>query len=178
MRSHSERGGVIGSLLLILGILVLITMVAVVAGGLYIAHHVRVTASNTRQGEAVSIETPFGSVHVRDDNKLDPKRLGVPIYPGAVIRDDQHKLAKVELNFGNEENSLAIVAGEYSTPDPIEKVREFYRGELPHWMVSEGPRGDVHFSFTEGGYKRMVVLTGRDGFTRIALVSIGQPAAN
>ena len=151
---------------------------AIAAGGLYLAHHVHVTASNTKQGDAVSVDTPFGSLHVREDSRIDPKRLGIPVYPGAELRHDHHNLASVELNFGNEDKALAVVAGEYTTPDSMEKVREFYHGELPHWMVSEGRRGDVHFSFTEGGYKRMVVLTERDGFTRIALVSIGQPAAN
>jgi hypothetical protein len=178
MRSHRERGGVLGSILLILGILCLVAVVAVVAGGLYIARHVHVTASEDKHGGAVSVETPFGSVHVREDSKMDPRRLGVPIYPGAVLREDNHKLASIELNFGSGSKELAVVAGEYTTPDPIDKVREFYRGELPHWMVSEGRRGDVHFSFTEGGYKRMVILQQRDGVTTIGLAAVGAPAAN
>jgi hypothetical protein len=178
MRSPRERGGVLGSILLILGIFCLVAAVAVVAGGLYIARHVHVTASEGKHGGAVSVETPFGSVQVREDSKMDPKRLGVPIYPGAVLRDDKHNLASVELNFGSENKDLAVVAGEYTTPDPIDKVREFYSGELPHWMVSEGSRGDVHFSFTEGGYKRMVILQSRGGLTRIGLAAVGTPAAN
>jgi len=178
MPYHPQRGGVVGSLLLILGILVLATVVTIVAGGIYLARNVHVTASKTQQGKDVTVETPFGSLNVREDARLDPKRLGVPLYPGAVLAQDHHKLAKVELNFGNDGQGLAIVAGEYTTPDSIDKVREFYRAELPHWMVSEGRHGDVHFSFTEGGYKRMVVLKERGGLTCIALVSIGAPAAN
>ena len=39
-----------------------------------------------KHGETVNLETPFGSVRVREDDKVDPKRLGVPVYPGAVLR--------------------------------------------------------------------------------------------
>lgn len=177
MRSHPERGGILGSILLVLGILVLITTVAIVAGGLYLARHVHVTASNGKHGN-VTVETPFGSMHVREDSKLDPKRLGVPIYPGAVVSNDGHRLATVELNFGSDDKQFAVVAGEYTTPDPIEKVREFYRSELPHWMVSEEHHGHVQFSFTEGGYKRIVVLKERGGETRIGLASVGSPPTN
>ena len=178
MRSDSERGGILGFLLLMLGILCLVAMVAVVGGGLYFARHVHVTAGQGRHGGDVSVETPFGSVHVREDGRLDPKRLGLPVYPGAVLRDDRHKLASVELNFGSEDKELAVVAGEYTTPDSIDRVRDFYRGELPHWIVSEGHHGDVRFCFTEGGYKRMIVLSRHGGLTHIGLASVGSPAAN
>jgi hypothetical protein len=178
MHRHSEKGGIIGAFLLILGILVLLAMVSVVAGGLYIAHHVRMSKAASSHGQNVDVETPFGSVHVREDGTIDPKRFGVPVYPGAVLREDHHKLANVELDFGSEGKQVTVVAGEYTTPDSIEKVREFYRDELPHWMVSEDRHGGVKFSFTEGGHKRIVVLKHHGGYTSIALVSVGEPAVN
>lgn len=178
MHSNPERGGVVGTVFLLLGILVLIAMVAVVAGGLYIAHNIRVNAERGRHGEAVSLETPFGSMRVREDSKLDPKQFGVPVYPGAVLREDHHKLASIELNFGSENKELAVVAGEYTTSDPVEKVREFYRGELPHWMVREDHHGAVHFSFTEGGQKKIVAISRRGGLTHIGLAFVGEPGAN
>jgi hypothetical protein len=179
MPSNSARGGALGAVLTVIGILVLVAMVGMVAGGLYIAHHVRVESSAGAHGHNVSIETPFGSMHVREDLKADPKRFGVPVYPGAVLAQDHHKLAKVEFNFGSDESQgFAIVAGEYTTSDPIEKVRQFYQGELPHWMVSDDHRGRVHFSFKEGGYQKIVVLERRGDTTRIALASIGAPASN
>ena len=178
MHSHSERGGVVGAILMVLGIGVLVVMVCVVAGGLYVAHHVRVSTAQGSRGETVDVETPFGSVHVREDAKLDPKSFGVPVYPGATLSDDHHKLAKVELNFGPDDEVVTFAAGEYSTPDSIDKVRDFYSGELPHWLVTEDRHGAVHFSFTQGGHKRIVVIKERAGRTCIALASVGEPAVN
>ena len=178
MRSHPERGGILTSLLLVLGVLILAAMVAVVAGGIYVARNIHVTSSGGKHGETVNVETPFGSVRVREDDKVDPKRLGVPVYPGAVLREDRHKLASIELDFGSEDKELAVVAGEYTTPDPIETVRAFYRSELPNWVISEERHGEVHFSFSEGGHKRIVALKRRGGLTTIGLASVGAPVAN
>jgi hypothetical protein len=179
MHSNSERGGIVGTILLIMGVLVLAAMICTVGAGLYIAHHVRVEAIDSSHGKNVSVETPFGAIHVREDSQADLKRIGVPVYPGAVLDNDHHKLAKVELDFGADESKqLAVVAGEYTTPDPIDKVREYYRGELPHWMISDDHRGRVHISFHEGGYKKIIVLEPAGGGTRIKLASIGAPAVN
>lgn len=178
MRSHSERGGVIGTIFLLIGILALVAMACIVTGGLYLAHHVRVNRADSARGETVSVETPFGSVHVREDERLNPKSLGVPIYPGATLTHNHHKPASVELNFGSDEKEISIVAGEYVTPDSIDKVRDFYRDELPHWMISTDRHGSVSFSFTEGGHKKIVVLKERGHMTLIALASVGEPPAN
>jgi hypothetical protein len=178
MHSHSERGGVLGSIFLVLGILALVAMVGIVTGGFYLARHVRVNTTDGSHGGTVDVETPFGSVHVREDSRLDAKSFGVPVYPGATVTRDHHKLANVELNFGSEDREISIAAGEYVTPDPIGKVREFYRDELPHWMVSTDRHGAVNFSFTEGGHKKIVVLKERGDVTSISLVSVGEPPAN
>ena len=180
MRSRSERGGIVGAILLLVGVLVLVAVVCAVGIGCYFARHVRVETAEGARGKNVSVETPFGSVHVREDSQADLKRLGVPLYPGATPDTDRAKSAKVDLSFGSSDDSkqFAVVAGEYATADPIGKVREFYRGELPHWMVSSDRNGQVSFSFTEDGYQKIIVLECRDGGTRIKLVSIGEPAAN
>lgn len=179
MYSNSERGGVIGAILLVIGVMVLVAMVITVGAGLYLAHHVRVDAADGDHGKNVNVETPFGSVHVREDSTFDPKRFGVPVYPGAMLDSDHHKLAKVELNFGGDDSKqLALVAGEYTTADPIDKVREYYRQELPHWMISDNRHGKVDISFQEGGQKKIIVLEERSRGTRIKLVSIGEPAVN
>jgi len=154
-------------------------MVAVVGTGVYVMHHVSVSTDRGAHGGNVDVETPFGSVHVREDSKLDPRSMGVPVYPGAVLDGDHHHLAQVELKFGNDESKeLAVVAGEYTTTDSFEKVRDYYRNELPHWLIADDHRGRVNFSFTEGGHKRIVVIEGWNGGTRIKLASIGEPAVN
>ena len=173
---HRQRGGALAAIILTVLILGVVTIAALVGTGLYVASNVRVAGSNAR-GEA-TVETPFGSVHVRGNSAFDPKRMGVPVYPGAVRRRDRHKLASVHLDFGNEHKEFSVVAAEYHTYDSLEKVAEFYQHELPHWMFSQKRHGGMQLELTEGGYRKMVAIYEDDGETRIALASVGEPASN
>lgn len=170
MRKGFRRGGVLTTLLL--GVIV--AAVLVVAAGFFLGSQVRVTTS---AGERFSLETPFGSVRVRDRSKIDPRHLGIPVYPGAVRRSDS-KAASLELDLGDEHGELTVVAAEYTTPDAIEKVREFYHKELPGWIITETRPKCLRITRSADGCKRVVVLQERWGGTRIALASVGEPAAN
>jgi hypothetical protein len=57
-------------------------------------------------------------------------------------------------------------------------VTEFYRHQLPHWIVSEKRHGGLQMEYSEDGYKRFVAIRERDGRTRIGLASMGEPASN
>ena len=143
----------------------------------FIATNVRVTHEGAR-GEKVRVETPFGSLRVRESRRLDPKAFGVPIYPGAVPESDENKAASIEFSSGDDTKELAIVAGAYTTTDSADKVMDFYRKELPHWIVKTKRHGGTELEFSRGGYKRIVAIKERGGLTRIGLASVGEPAAN
>ena len=159
--------------ILVLGVLGIATLVTT---GLYVADHVRVTERDAR-GET-TVETPFGSVHVRDNARFDPKHMGVPIYPGAIREEDSRKLASFRFDFGDVHKAFAVSAATYRTSDSIDRVTDFYRGELPHWLISQKEDGGLQLSFTRHGYKRFVAICEDDGETRIALASVGEPASN
>ena len=117
---------------LVLGALGIATLVAT---GLYVADHVRVTETSAR--DETTVETPFGAVRVRDNARLDPRHMGVPIYPGAVREDDSRKLASFRFDFGDVHKAFAISAAEYRTSDSVDRVTDFYRDQLPHWLISQ-----------------------------------------
>jgi len=104
--------------------------------------------------------------------------LGVPIYPGAKRDDDSRKLASFRFDFGDVHKAFAVSAATYRTSDSIDRVTDFYRGELPHWLISQKEDGGLQLSFTRHGYKRFVAICEEDGETRIALASVGEPASN
>jgi hypothetical protein len=160
-------------MVLMLGVL---GVVALVATGVFVADHVHVMDNDAR-GET-TVETPFGSVHVRDNARFDPERLGVPIYPGAVREEDSHKLASFRFDFGDVHKAFAVSAASYRTPDSIDRVTDFYRDRLPHWLISQKDNGGLQLSFTKHGYRRFVAICEDDGETRIALASVGAPASN
>jgi hypothetical protein len=176
MSNKLRHGGALAAILLTVLILGALTVAALVSTGLYVAHNIRMTA-RTGRGEA-TVETPFGDVHVRESAAFDPKRMGLPVYPGAVRRRDRHKLASVHLDFGDKHKEFSVAAAEYRTYDSLDKVVEFYHHELPHWMFSHERHGGMQLELTEGGYRKMIAIYDDEGETRIALASVGEPASN
>ena len=76
-----------------------------------------------------------------------------------------------------------VIAAHYTTADPVEKVAAFYREKLPEWtMAASGERpghgGECRFELRGHGFRRVVAIHGEGGLTRIALASVGEPAAN
>jgi hypothetical protein len=172
----NSRGGTIAGVMLTVLVLALLAVAALVATGLYIAQNVRVTERGG--GGQTTVETPFGSVRVREGGKLDPQQWGVPVYPGAVREEDSRKLASLRVDFGERHKEFAVAAAEYRTPDSLERVYDFYRDQLPHWMFSERRHGGMRLELSEGGYKKIIVIHREDGETRIGLASVGEPASN
>lgn len=176
MPQNCRRGGALAGIVLTVLILGCLGIAALVGTGVYIADHVRVTERSAR-GET-TVETPFGSVRVRDNSRFDPKHMGVPIYPGAVREEDSRKLASFRFDFGDIHKAFAVSAAEYRTSDSVDQVTDFYRGQLPHWLISHKEDGGMQLSFTKHGYKRFVAIYEDGGETRIALASVGEPASN
>jgi hypothetical protein len=176
MPRDSRRGGIIAGVMLMVLMLGVLGIAALVTTGLYVASHVRVT--ETSAGGETTVETPFGAVRVRDNARFDPKHMGVPIYPGAVRQRDCRNLASFHFDFGHVHKAFAVSAAEYRTSDSVDRVTDFYRDQLPHWLISQKEGGCTRLSFTKGGYKRFVAIYEDDGETRIALASVGEPASN
>jgi hypothetical protein len=176
MPRNGRRGGALAGIVLMVLMLGVLGIVALVGTGLYVADHVSVTEASAR--DETTVETPFGTVRVRDNARIDPKHLGVPIYPGAVREHDAHTLASLHFDFGDIHKGFAVSAAEYRTSDSVDQVTDFYRGELPHWLFSQREDGRMQLSLTKHGYKRFVAIYEDDGETRIALASVGEPASN
>jgi len=174
-RDH-RRGGALAGIILMVLVLGALGIVTLVGAGFCLASHVRFTETSAR-GET-TVETPFGTVRVRDNARLDPKHMGVPIYPGAIREDDSRKLASFRFDFGDVHKAFAVSAAEYRTSDSVDRVTDFYRDQLPHWLISQKENGGMQLSFTKHGYKRLVAIYEDDGETRIALASMGEPASN
>lgn len=176
MMSSSRRGGVLSVVMISVLAVIVVVAAGLVYAGFYLAHNVKVTKTD-RHGEQTTVETPFGTVRVRERTRLDPKQIGIPVYPGAVRRDE-NKLASFELDAGDLHKSLSVAAAEFTTPDPVEKVCDFYRQELRDWVGREKHPGSWHFEAKDGGHRRIVSVRQEDGETHIGLASIGEPASN
>jgi len=97
--------------------------------------HVQVNKNSDGTDKNVKIDTPLGGLHVRsgDTNAAD---VGLPVYPGATIAPDKDgdKSADVHMGFGQWQLRVKVV--NYQTPDPQDRVLDFYQKAL-------GRYGDV-----------------------------------
>lgn len=88
-----------------------------------------VTSDKSKDGkDKVDIKTPFGSLKV--DEGVDPRDTGMPLYAGATPYHKPEGHDSANVNISSEFFGLKVVAGEFTTPDSPDKVRDFYQTSL------------------------------------------------
>lgn len=119
---------------------------------------------NVRKGDngedkKVDIETPMGGIHVSKDAAA--RDTGLPVYPGAREKEKgnagEEKNANVNISAGF--FGLKVVAIEYLSDDPPEKVVGYYQDQLKkygtilvcHASNRHGDSGDVDVHLGKGG---------------------------
>jgi len=103
----------------------------------------------------VDIDTPVGGIHVDED--ADVRDTGLPLYPGAKPKpksdDGDKKSANVNLSaFGY---GLKVVALEYESDDPPDKIVAYYQGQLKKYGTVLQCHSNSSFS-VDGGNKGYV----------------------
>jgi hypothetical protein len=170
---NSRRGGVLFGLLAAgLRVFVVITCT-----GLYIAHNIRVATRDRRDGADVSIDLPGGHFSVRAHDKPGAVVAGVPNYPGARMGENSGGNATFEWSDRHGEKDFAVTASDMITDDSVDQVADFYRQQLPNWIVTKKWH-EVHMEFHDGGYKRIVSIEAKRDGTHIGVASFGKPASN
>ena len=163
----------------VLGIAVL-TIGGLVALSYVFASKVHVVTTKDRDGreESVRLETPFGRLRVDKNTQIDPKLLGIPIYPGAKTVEGDSGGARVDLDLDFADKSLRVVALEMETSDPADKVIAFYRENATDFVFSEKANGKVEFKLKHEQLRKAIGIREQRGKTRISLANIGEPEAN
>lgn len=112
---------------------------------------INVKKDNNGEDKKVDIETPVGGIHV--SKGADVRDTGMPVYPGARQKDDDksgdEKSANVNISAGF--FGLKVVAVEFLSDDPPEKVTAYYKDQLKKYGVilechttnRHGDSGDV-----------------------------------
>ncbi|MBV9180587.1 MAG: hypothetical protein JO356_04690 [Acidobacteria bacterium] len=94
---------------------------------------VNVKKGNDGEDKNVDIKTPFGEIHV--DKGADVRDTGLPVYHGARLKpkndDGEEKSANV--NISTSAFGLKVVAVQYESDDPPEKIVAFYQNELKRY---------------------------------------------
>ena len=92
--------------------------------------NVNVKKDSEGQEKKVDIETPIGGLHV--SKKADVRDVGLPVYPGARRKEtkedgDEHSAS---VNISSSLFGLRVVAVEYSSDDPPERLVSYYKDQL------------------------------------------------
>jgi hypothetical protein len=178
MKSRNpRRGGILGGLL----ISALIIVCLMIAGGLFVARHIRIQTTERNGGDDVSIDTPGGhlSIHAHDNAGA---ATDLPVYPGAHRKSDSSGNAVVEWTsnheHGTDDGGFSVSASEMITTDSLDKVVNYYRGQLPNWVIVNEKHGAVRLELREGGYKRIIAISEHKDGTHIGVASLGGAASN
>ena len=156
----------------------------VVAAIVMLVFAVRILSRNIRVQEAgnegqktVNIDTPFGHVTVHENDQLDPGKIGIPIYPGAV-RSKEKGGVDFQYDAGDLHKDLTASGAGYFTDDDAAKVEDFYNQKFPSWNKRWSNNGEYEMESKEDGHFRVIGIKRENGHTRIGVASIGAPAAN
>ncbi len=91
---------------------------------------INVKKADNGEEKKVDIETPVGGIHV--SKGADARDTGLPVYPGAKPKDinetGEEKSANVNISAGM--FGLRVVAIEFLSDDPPEKVATYYKDQL------------------------------------------------
>jgi len=106
-----------------------------------------INADKNKEGAGrVDIKTPMGNLHVNE--QPDIRDVGLALYPGAKpaekTNSEDKKSANVNLSFPGFD--LKVVAAEFHSDDPNDKVVAFYNKELQHY----GKIVECHGKWTGG----------------------------
>jgi hypothetical protein len=113
---------------------------------------VNVKKNDGGEDKKVDIETPFGGIHVSND--VDVRDTGLDVYPGArqkpKTNDGDEKSANV--NISTSKFGLRVVAVEFLSDDPPEKLIKFYKDQLKKYgSVVECHTSHHHVTVNRGG---------------------------
>ena len=104
---------------------------------------INVKKNENGEDKKVDIQTPIGGIHV--SKNADVRDIGLPVYPGARVKEKeaegQEKSANVNISSGL--FGLKVVAIEYESDDPPEKLISYYNDKLKKYgTVLECHRND------------------------------------
>ena len=178
-RTHPSTGRLAAIVAAVIAGVFLLMAAGLFLVGYRFASRIRISsAPDGRRDGTVRIETPLGNLRVQKQAEIDPKLLGIPLYPGAAAVEGKGVGARVDLDLDFADKSLRVVAVQMETADPIDKVVAFYRQEASDYSFNQKSGEAAEFHWSEGPWKKIIAIRERRGKTNISLANVGEPEAN
>lgn len=163
---------------------IVLTMAFIIASGIFmvvfglriLTRSLHVKGGINPALQMVTVKTPTSDFKVSMVQNSSAVQLGLPIYPGATRVKDSQKDYSVSLTFDlSNSPNLRVAFAKFNTPDPIAKVREFYKQQLAGKAVTAAEtdrNGNPVFEIKYGEQDKVVSLKPHVGGTQIALARI------
>ena len=120
----------------------------VIACGLFVARNIRVETAARNGGEYVSIDTPAGQLSIHAHEKAwigGDGRAALPRCPERKsIRAVTRSSSGTRTTAGSD-RGFSVTASEMVTSDPLDKVVDYYRSQLPNWVIVNERDGAVRY---------------------------------
>jgi len=123
---------------------------------------INVKKSDKGEDKNVDIQTPLGGIHVSKEAAV--RDTGLPSYPGAREKEkgSDGNESKANVNISSSFFGVKVVAVEFLSDDPPDKVATFYREQLKkyggvlecHTSNRHGDAGDVDVDLSKDGEKK------------------------
>jgi hypothetical protein len=109
---------------------------------------------------------------------MNPAMAGIPVYPGSDRVKDGGATIRWNPKNGDSDKDLLVVGGEFRTPDPVSRVVDYYRAQLPSLIVISGDDESTRLEYRKGGMRRIISVRRENGETSIGVASVGEGASN
>ena len=142
-------------------------IIALVFSGLVLsACSINVKKDNNGQDKNVDINTPLGGIHV--DKNADVRDTGLPVYPGARVKPKttSGEGDNANVNISGLGYGLKVVAIDYESADPPEKIVAYYKDQLKKYgavlecHTAKGP--DVSMNYGDDSKKSKDLTCGSE----------------
>jgi hypothetical protein len=154
-------------ILIIVAVIVGLGILGIAAVG-FVGYRIAKSAHVTQHGDAVKVETPFGSVETNKDPAQTAKDLGVEIYPGAAPT----KNGTASMSFGN----MHTVTASFESSDPVDKVCDFYKAKFPSSTMTTSDQN--HCTIMSGDQQNMITITAQSNgdATKLVIANVSKKA--
>ena len=132
--------------------------------------------SDQHDKKEIEVKTPWGSLDAAVSTT--PGKLGLPLYPGAkLVKEDENKndgSLRLDLSISGKPD-VHFMVGKFRTPDPLERVREFYRKKLGSAVTKYTEKtddGGSSFEIKHNKDGKFVGLKTMEGGTEIDLLRV------
>ncbi|HYG97589.1 MAG TPA: hypothetical protein VD837_00550 [Terriglobales bacterium] len=118
--------------------------IAIFASLLLLVSACTVQKQGKGENENVKIETPVGGLNVNTSD-VNPSDVGVAVYPGARLKPDgEGEHSRANVNVSSSLFGVKVVALNYVSDDPPQKLIDFYKKELAKYGEVLECKNGVH----------------------------------